>query len=453
MKLQYSHCLAIAILLAAIYFVFPIPHTIALRNLLTLALVVLLGVLWKRSTETGVKISHNPEIIMLGALTLWFVVQTSLWAVNRAFSFGELAQEWGGTLLTAWMGYAIARRLPTMGEANYAVRLPAWIVLALFAHTAWTLAYQAMQWVQTGHYHHGSTPYGDYAVLSTPINMAFALLAADLATRWLSDQRLFPWSNRIAWVLFTITVVGVAAVKARNGVITAFVVLTLLAILLIWREKYRQIHRVILASLLALVIAASLFAVNFRSDPRWATFTESASLAVDTRTHKAWLDKQQYALPILRSGENVDSSAYDRIAWGKVAMDGIQSNPIGFGYGLGGFGRYIEAEYGKKDFVSSHSGILDFTLANGVPGLVLLLAFCLLLFRRGWLAWEAGNPWGLALMLTLANYFARIVLDGHFGSFRLKMVALLLGILYWLTINKQYHLRKTQFSNNQINEG
>lgn len=439
MSLSRTYCLTISILLAGIFFLSPMPHTVAPRNLLLLALIVLSAILWKKSTESGMRASRNPEVLALSALTLWMFIQTALWAVDRSASFDDYFREWiGGGVLVAIVGYGIARGLSMAGDPLCAGRLPTWVVLPLFAHAAWTLTFQFTLWLQTGHYQLGSTPYRDYAALSTPINMTFALLAADTATRWMGDGKLFPWSDRISRTLLFITAVAVVAVKARNGVITVFVVLMLLALLLIWREKGLRLRRAALASLLAFVIAGSLFAINLRHDPRWATFTESASLALDTRTHKAWLDKQQHALPTLSSGENIEPSAYDRIAWGKVAMEGIQSKPMGFGYGVEAFGRYIEAEYGKKNFVSSHSGILDFTLANGIPGLVLFLAFCLLLFRRGWLAWEVRNPWGLALMLTLANYFVRIVLDGHFGSFRLKMVALLLGILYWLTINKQH---------------
>lgn len=440
MKPSYAHCLILAILLAVIFFIFPFPHAVALRNLFVLALVGMLVVLWRKgmpSATANVAAYRNGEIQALGALTLWMMVQTSLWAVDRPFSFDNFVREWMGSLLVAWVGYKIAQSLSKTGDSSCVDTLPAWITLALFAHAAWMLAYQAIQWAQTGHYVLGSMPYGDYAVLSTPINMAFALLAADFAVRWQSDRKLFPWSGRVAQALLFITTVAVVAAKARNGVITVFAVLVLLALLLAWQERARwQSWRGIFTILLALVLATSLLAINFRSDTRWATFVESASMGLDTQTHKAWLQNGQYSLPTLASGQPADHSAYMRVAWAKIAVEGIASQPMGFGYGLGGFGRHMKAQYGENA-VSSHSGLLDFTLANGLPGLALLLAFCALLFRQGWRAWTSGNPWGLALMLTLTNYFVRIILDGHFGSFRLKMVALLLGILYWLTIRPQ----------------
>mgnify|MGYP001610029546 CR=1 FL=1 len=435
MSFSNARCLAISMLFSGIFFVSPIPHTAALRNAFLLALIVLLVVLWK-TPRIAPSASRNPEILALGALTLWMFVQTALWAVDRSASFDDYFREWiGGGVLAAIVGYGIARGLSMAGDARCAERLPAWIALTLFSHAAWTLAFQLTQWVQTGRYSLGSTPFAEYATLSGVINMAFALLAADTATRWMGDGKLLPWSDRISRTLLLITAVAIVAVKARNGVIAVFSVLALLALLLAWRERARwQERRGGLAALLALTLAISLFVVNFRSDPRWATFVETVPIALDTKTHKSWMDEQRYPLPpMASSGQPVEGSAYMRIAWAKVAMEGIQSRPLGFGYGVEAFGRYLKSEYGLTA-VSSHSGILDFTLANGIPGLALFLVFCFLLFRRGWLAWTAGNPWGLALMLTLTNHFVRILLDGHFGSFRLKMVALLLGILYWLTI-------------------
>lgn len=436
MNPTHPRCLAVAALLAAIFFIFPIPHTVALRNLFLLVLIGMLVYLRRKEgpiIADSVAPYRNMEMRMLGILTLWMFVQTSLWAVDKAFSFEEFAREWVGTLFVAWLGVATARRMSAHSPTHVG-GLPAWIAIALFVHAGWTLIYQAVQWIQTGHYVLGSTPYGNYALLSTPINMAFALLAADLAVRWQGGGRLFPWSGHVARALIFFTAMAVVAVKARNGVITVFVVLALLAALLAWRERARwQSRRGMFAGLAALVTAISLFAINFRSDPRWATFVETVPIALDTQTHKSWMNEQEYPLPLLASGQAVEGSAYMRIAWAKVAMEGIADRPLGFGYGLGGFGRYLEARYGREA-VSSHSGILDFTLANGLPGLALLLVFCTLLFRRGWRAWTAGNPWGLALMLTLTNYFVRILLDGHFGSHYLKMAALLMGILYWLTV-------------------
>jgi len=107
---------------------------------------------------------------------------------------------------------------------------------------------------------------------------------------------------------------------------------------------------------------------------------------------------------------------------------------LGYGYGLGAFGKYVDEKYGYSGWVSCHSGVLDFTMANGLPGLVLLLLFCTILLWSGWTLFMNGNPWGLALILMLANFFTRSALDGHFGGFRLKMFAMMMGSIFYLSI-------------------
>lgn len=421
--------LAAAIVVAGFFLVSPIPHTAALRTLLLVALagLVVAARAWKiRSTEQAVHPSF--ELLALSALTFYMFLQSLLWAEDRTASLTDFSEEWLAALLVGWVGYCLAREAASRTDLTGG-NLVAWAVLALAVHPLWMLGHQLFLWVGTAGGPFGRTPYGNYAVLSTPINMAFALLLADAVARWAAGKRLFPWADRVAWVLLFLVSVAIVAVKARNGVITSCALLVV-AGGLGFRSRFSRRQRLIAVAAVALCVV--LGGASVTSDSRWSLLIESVTAAADTEKHKAWLEEDRHSLPALgASGEKADHSAYMRFAWAKIAVEGIVSHPFGYGYGLGGFGRYIEAEYGKTGFVSSHSGLLDFALANGIPGVLLLLVFVGALARRGLLAWASGNPWGLALLLTLTNYFVRVVLDGHFGSFRLKMVALLLGVLYW----------------------
>lgn len=422
--------LATAVVVAGFFFVSPIPHTAALRSLLLVALAGLFMAI--RPAQGGPSWRHlagRSEFRLLAALTLYMLMQSLLWAEDRGSSLGSFAAEWCATLLVAWIGYGVARATTLRTEFSFVGgSLPTWAALALAMHAFWMLGYQSFYWVGASRYPFGQVPYGNYSTLSTPVNMAFALLLADIAVRWLVGRKLFPWSERIAWALLAAVTAAVIAVKARNGIVTSCALLVLTAGLGLLRQRSR---RAIGITAVAVALGAVLAVGSIGSDGRWGILVESAVVATDTEKHRAWMDDDRHPLPAFdASKERADHSAYMRVAWAKVAMEGIIDHPFGYGYGLGGFGRYVEEKYGRTGFVSSHSGLLDFALANGVPGLLLLLAFAGALARRGLMAWASGNPWGLALLLTLANYLIRIALDGHFGSFRLKMVALLLGILY-----------------------
>jgi O-antigen ligase len=120
-----------------------------------------------------------------------------------------------------------------------------------------------------------------------------------------------------------------------------------------------------------------------------------------------------------------------RLAWGKVAIEQIERYPLGLGYGHKAFGWAINRSYNlQTGHESSHSGLLDFTLANGIPGLILWLALSAALTHSGWLAFRRTNSaTGLLLAFTVIAYLVRCLFDGHLSGFRLEMYALLVGVL------------------------
>ncbi|MEI7614214.1 MAG: hypothetical protein WCK63_15040, partial [Betaproteobacteria bacterium] len=103
-------------------------------------------------------------------------------------------------------------------------------------------------------------------------------------------------------------------------------------------------------------------------------------------------------------------------------------------YGHKAFGWAINRSYQvQTGHESSHSGLLDFTLANGIPGLILWLALSLALIVAGWRAFRnQHSPAGLALVFSVSAYLVRCLLDGHLSGFRLAMYAFLVGLLVML---------------------
>ena len=112
-------------------------------------------------------------------------------------------------------------------------------------------------------------------------------------------------------------------------------------------------------------------------------------------------------------------------------MEQIVEHPWGVGFGHKAFGWAVNEAYGiDSGHESSHSGILDFTLANGIPGIVLWLAFSAVLMNFGFQSFRrTGSPAGLMLALTVFGYFIRCILDGHLSGWRFEMYALAVGVL------------------------
>jgi len=425
--------------LALILFLYPIPGTGGVRNILFFGILLSLGIIWKFSGLDNkllvVAQQYKLPLQILFILTCWMFLQSLLFGVDREESLNNLLEEWllGGVVFS-WLSWNIARIDTNIYSEK---KLITWIAIAMLLHAIWLLFYQFQIYFSSSGFPYGSTPYARKDFISLPIGFAFVLLVSDLITSIFFKKRILFLPLWLTVTLFIPVLISLLTVKARNGIISVLIVLAVLSVAMfikLWQEK--RIHLAISMIIVPFTLVFILILANINTDYRWGGFIETIGVSTDIHNNKAWLDSDKYPFPKIASGTKLDASAYQRIAYGIAAIEGIVKHPMGYGYGLGGFGNYIKEQYGYDGFVSSHSGVLDFTLANGLVGMLLWITFCITLLRLGWKSFMTdNNPWGLLLILTLSSFFVRIVLDGHFGSFRLKMFALLMGVIYYLMVH------------------
>lgn len=429
--------------LAALY---PVPHTIALRNLLIAGGLAALG--WRlrradaRARLTGALRAGGTTVMLALALSAWMPLQS--WTLGR-FAEQSLAL-WAGDWLVAGLiglaGFGLAATDNSDGRPGR--RLATALLLAMAAHLAALLVYQGAVWLKTGAFPWGDTPlaalYGissigggrdHYSGLAVG---SLALLAADLLARGDGHGPLLALPSRAVAALAALALAATLTLSTRNGVLVALLLLLVLLAALARRRRWLASpgRRLLPAAALAAIALFGLLAVKL--DPRWSTFRETVAIALNTGTHKYWLDYEKYPAPRLASGEPVEPSAYLRIAWAKVATERLAAHPLGLGYGHPAFGWAVAEGYGEPtEMESSHSGMLDFALANGLPGLLLWLALAAVLIREGW----RRPPVGLALAFFTLAYFARGVVDSHFSGYRLELAALTVGVLLAAALTEQ----------------
>ena len=404
--------------LAAIVFVFPIPHTIALRNLLLLIGVLALLASWRRAPRPQLLSALKPAAWGLVATTAWLALHSITVAPAPTFALDNLRGDWIVPLLTAALAAYAAARI----EARLAIRA---IVAALLAHMLWVLGWQLWLWVGAGMSgpwpsRLGSVPFGESDYQSSLNGFLFALLLAErVAVKCVgADVALF--AGRKGWLALAVPVIADAALRMRNGTAVNLALLVA-AILHLARRQPRFI--------LLLVAVASLAGASVTLDPRWSGLKESASMGWSS-PGSYWLIGNRTMRPLVPSGAQIEESAYLRTAWAHQAMLAIGEHPLGLGFGRDAFGRAIEAKYGEKGFVSSHSGWLDFALAAGLPGLALLLLSAGLAIRGGWRQFRQHDDGpGLMLSFLVGSYVLRCLLDGHLSGWRLGLFAFLCGTL------------------------
>lgn len=434
------------VLLFVLLFIWQVPGTIALRNAVLGALLLLTSWLWLRTpTRSSLKclVMQQPMLCLL-LLTGWLVLSLS-WAVEPKLSLVELKGQWAIPVLCGVTGALLASVAPVVSRNGFKglVQVVFWaLFLQIALHDLLDIAY----WISTG-----AIPFRQAPVLylpdiarsvlqGQPLATAFsgesgdkfsyvnntlaALIVAELLQRVLLKKR---WLN-ISWLtLLSASMATLACtylLQFRNGNVGLLLLIAFAAFMVLVRLAKNWLFWKTATTLVMTVTVLAAFAnVLYKSDARWQSFAETVSIAVDTTTHQAWrLRGAPY--PVMQNGQPVDVSAYERLAWGAEGLKLIADNPLGTGYNRNAFGDGIDRKYQMNGVYRgghAHSGLIDFAIANGVPGLILWIAFLGALFYAGWAAFMGGQvaP-GLALMFIVSGFFSRSMVDSNIRDHMLQ---------------------------------
>lgn len=366
---------------------------------------------------------HSPAGCALGLLTVWLGFRAvSVWPDSEV-PFKGFAGEWGKILLLAILGASIGLRAHAQ-QGRYFLSA---LFVGYFLHALSTLAYQIGFFTSQGKFDLGQSFFGNYGYVSALVDAAFTILLADLLQRLRHNRALLLLSNIWVGVMLALALAATLLLRAKGSIVAvAFLSLVFIGALLKSHSRYRK-HA--LFAVFAVLIASA--ALSLRIENRWQNLSQSVAYATDIEHNRAWLDNNR------KLAADIDESFYLRTAWFKVGLEGVAKYPFGLGYGSDAFGRYIQSQYNTPDFVSSHSGWLDFTLANGLPGLLLLLTLGGVLVHVSWQCFTKGEgAVGFSLGLLTFNFYLRGLLDGHFSSSRLMAFALIAGLLWGLSTPK-----------------
>jgi hypothetical protein len=416
--------------LFTLYFIYPIPNTIALRNALLIS--GLAGCLWVIRRNRGsipwqTLGAFRTSGWILAILTGWLLFQSAFISPYPDLALDMLRGDWFNELLIAITG-ACAVLAARNGGIQ---RLITSLVLALFAHVALLLVYQLWLWIFTSAHVLSETPFAQKDYHSTLVTALIALLLADLISRVIIKRAALTTNWQATLLMLALSFVATATLMARNGfvIVVALMVLTISIFFIAGRQR---LGRHSASAMIIFILFCSVATwIGMRSDTRWEGLSDAATAAFDTQHNLAWLNSRQHPVPLMKNGKRVEESAYMRLAWATVALEQIQRYPLGLGYGHKAFGWAVNRSYNlQTGHESSHSGLLDFALANGIPGLVLWLALSAALTVNGWRAFRKdASAVGLLLVFTVQGYLVRCLIDGHLSSFRLEMFALLVGML------------------------
>ena len=429
--------LAVSLLVFVLVFTWSITGTIALRQTLLLLLVgatAFVGV----DTASLRQCATRAGVLLLLALSGWIMLHNQFLAWDPARSWSESTQWWRAMLCLA-LGIALGCPPHSAATSTSPATPPRWTYWASALAIAWALHLvlnlMLADWrsqsfvaaIQTG------TPIGTRDMVSYLGTGLLALLLADGVGRAAGRTRLFALSNRTLWGAVFVTTLLTAATMTRNSIVVMALewAIAMIALNSLSASRPQRLQRVTLA-LAALLLVAGAATTNFLLDARWQSFADSARIAWDIEHNDWWIDQVEHPQPKTPRGIPVDHSAYSRIAWARGASHMIAEYPLGTGYDRNAFRRALMRHYGAANTAAghAHAGLLDFTLATGIPGGLLFVAALLALMAHGWCSWRhRRDAAGLALFIFVASYLARAAIDGIVRDHMLEQAMFVSGLL------------------------
>ncbi|MHB1233698.1 MAG: O-antigen ligase family protein [Burkholderiales bacterium] len=423
-------------LIAALYFVWPIPHTITLRFVLLGATLLYFGLLVRGKCGD---FRGNRQITLLVALYLalsaWIVINALLISPEPAWALGEIQGQWGNAALSLVAGVlisaAVQRRVISAPGAVMA------ILIALAMHTLYLDASSLHAWFTKGVLLRRSEGLTEGPDKSNYLTIAFlGFLFSEVYYRSVQRSRFVP-VNR--WLLGGMIALGLFAFyleEMRNGLAPIILVLvSFLALYILDRRDKIKSGRLMRNVVLLACLAGAFGLFIVKSDPRWHNIEASAKLAWQTQDNSAWLnDDPAHQQKWLPDGHPVEASTYLRTVMLKEGLQIVAAHPFGVGYGRNAFGHALKAKYGQGSG-HSHSGLLDLATGVGIPGVVLWLALLGYAAYVGAAAFLRHNSYpALALLALVITFGVRMVFDSVIRDHMLQQFMFTAALLVTLAL-------------------
>ena len=461
---------AFGAILAAVFllcFVWPIPRVIALRNILTGSMAVLLFVLCGTQVWRLNGIPKKPLLIIL-ALTAWIVLAMTAWGDRPALSFREFIGHWALPLLCGFIGLRVASIAATYSwtPERLATLVVSGLLFGIVLHNIFMLVYGlAIGQIPVRQAPTMYLPDMFYAIkngesilsvfnsstlqqLSYTNNILAALLISEVVQRLLAKRPFLIFSN--GFLAFSIGMVLVCSytVGVRNGnvgLVALILFSSVFVLIKLWKSTSKK--RVASLALAACLIIGAFGVFAFQSDPRWQRVVETVPLAWSPQTGSEWRKQTTDSYPTLKDGGQVDGSTYERVGFVKEGMLQIMAHPFGTGFHRNAFGYGVDEKYhmnGSKPAMHAHSGVIDFSIANGLPGIFLWFFFLWTLFAAGWRGFRASesNPAtniapSLMLIFLVSGFATRGFVDSVFQGYEIEQFMFLVGIFYTLSSHQE----------------
>lgn len=405
------------ILLVILSIVWSIPHTIGVRNSSGILLLILsLPLFIEQVKSYGTPPPLRTFWTILFILTLWILFQALFISPETMWSLGEIRGQWDVPLLFALLGMSLAS---SRAYSTLYLQIIFYCLIILIAH-------YVLEALHEWNIHDTITTrrpgiFGS-PVLPSYINVfILAILIADFYIFFFDRSKMIlQLPPSILILLILLVTFSTYLTRIRLGVIGIIALLLSGALLIAAYKKPRAAF----FSFTLLVTAISLGYYHYNDDARWNRLFSTIEIAT-TENHSGWIQNPKNMtneLPKLDTGQSVGGSNYLRMAWAWNGLKMIVEKPLGVGFGRNAFGHESDRQYGV--FIGhSHSGLIDWTIGTGIPGLLLWMIFIVYILtysaKHGF--GKNKNPYAVALFLITMSTLYRSAVDSTLRDHMLQM--------------------------------
>lgn len=376
-----------------------LPNTIALRHvLLGIGVITAFPIIIKSHFFCRKSLWELLPIWLLLSLFAWVVIHLSFFSLNFELEFKEFKTLWARAIMGAVLAIALSIAL------QKSVNLRPYFFVALFIISLINIgAYLYMSAISPEGTFISFFNFVDRFVFKKIEAAYFGVLAISVACAnivyLLGMSASKHRSITIAWWLAGIAVALTASIIniTKNGIAGGVALCILLALTYIVRSLLKGSHTKLKMLLSAGLIGAILLGgsqINrLLVSPGWTNFIEDVQFSSQIDTHSVWKKNNPDSFPIKSSGVMVSGNVYERMSWATAGVRLIKAYPLGYGSINRSFvGMLNHAKVEQELESQSHSGWIDFGLAFGIPGLLILFATFLAIL---WFGIKRGGQFGL----------------------------------------------------------
>jgi len=417
-------CLAIiALLLLSIW---PIPHTIGVRNiLLGLGFLIALFVIWnKRRLFTLKKTLPTVFIFILFA---WLFFHYFFLSMDPSAQLKELQSTWLRAFLAGIIAFSLAILLPRNPKWRICIYLGVLVPMIVYLYSYFQVVFFSKQML-----HLGFTGLVDHKIVLGYVGILFIAISLGIFSFWSNGNQRW---NVIQVLGGLMLVIGIAAslasfvfVNTRNG-IGAFVILISLWAM-VYLFKFIQSKKYLLLAIFLVVLTllgGGALQKHLSLNNQWNTLLADIKVGYQIDKYDHWQSHAK-GYPQNELGTRVNVSTYERTAWATVGLRYSSQNPMGAGLLADSF-RKMAAKNGieSHSLRFTHSGWIDLTMAIGIPGTLLILLSIISSFY-----WAIKRQTEMAsvtvwLLVAIALYWliAELATNKHFVEMLIFMLVFL----------------------------